>query len=253
MSRRSTIANVKVNTINDVPEALRTMHLSAMAAALQEDMNDPNSSLKSFDERIMAIVSNEVSYRKNRKYNRKLKDSNIKMKDADLNDLDTTAKRTMDMNVLNQLKTCEWIKDKLNLIITGPCGSGKTWIGCALGVRACQMFMNVRYYSTDLLITKLKTYEPSVYLDKLTELSELDLLILDDVGLQSFDLASCRIFFEVLDSRYKNGSTMFISQFPVSAWHDLFADKTYANGILSRNLEHACRLEIQSEDLRLKA
>lgn len=251
MSKRATLDHVSINTISDVPSALRTMHLSAMADELQQELDDPNSSLKPFNDRIIDIVSSEVNYRKTRKYNRKLKASKLKMKDADLNDLDTDVNRTLDMDVLNRLKTCDWIRDRLNLIITGPCGSGKTWIGCGLGVRACQQFMDVRYYSTNLLITRLKTYDPDIYLQELNKLSSLDLLILDDVGLQNYDLDSCRIFFEVLDSRYKNGSTMFISQFPVSTWHDLFADKTYANSILSRNLENACRLDIQSDDLRL--
>lgn len=249
--RRPTIANVTISTINDVPSALRTMKLSPMADALQQDLDDPNSNLKTFEDRILNIVLSEVNYRKTRMYDRKLRAAGLKMPDADLNDLDMTVNRTLDMDTLNRLKTCDWIRNKLNLIITGPCGAGKSWIGNALGVRACQQFMDVRYYSTNLLITSLKTYEPKVYLQKLSDIASLDLLILDDIGLQSYDLTSCRIFYEVLDARYKNGSTMLISQFPVSSWHDLFSDKTYANSILSRDLEHACRLDIQSDDLRL--
>ena len=82
------------------------------------------------------------------------------------------------------------------------------------------------------------------------ELEDLDLLILDDIGLQCYDLDSCRIFYEILDARYKVGSTLLISQFPVSTWMDLFSDKTYGNGVLSRNIENSVRLEIQSEDIR---
>ena len=85
---------------------------------------------------------------------------------------------------------------------------------------------------------------------QLKELEDLDLLILDDIGLQCYDLDSCRIFYEILDARYKVGSTLLISQFPVSTWMDLFSDKTYGNGVLSRNIENSVRLEIQSEDIR---
>ena len=242
----------RINTAADIPAALCDMRLSAMAAAFESDMNDPNSNLKTFADRFASIVSAEQDYRKNKKMNKYISYAHLKMPDADLADFDASANRNIDMGILTKLSTCEWIRHKLNLIVTGPCGTGKTWLGSALGARACEQFMSVRFYPTNRLILQMKTYTPEIYLEKLNELASLDLLILDDIGLQNYDLDSCRIFYEILDSRYKSGSTMLISQFPVSTWHDLFADKTYGNGVLSRNIENSCRLEISGDDLRLR-
>ena len=242
----------KINDSRDIPAALRDMRLSAMAAAYEKEHNDPGASLRTFDERFIDIITAEQDYRKNKKRNKCLKFAHLKMPDADLSQLDTTVDRQMDLGKLSALSSCEWITRRLNLIITGPCGAGKTWIACALGARACENFMSVRAYSVNRLITRMKTYasDPNVYLQQLKELEDLDLLILDDIGLQCYDLDSCRIFYEILDARYKVGSTLLISQFPVSTWMDLFSDKTYGNGVLSRNIENSVRLEIQSEDIR---
>jgi DNA replication protein DnaC len=242
----------KISTASDIPAALRDMRLSAMAAAYEQDMADPSANLKTFSERFAEIITAEQDYRKTKKTSKYLKYAHLKMPDADLSAFDTCADRQMNMDTLARLSTCEWIPQKLNLIITGPCGCGKTWLACALGARACENFMSVRFYPVNRLILRMKTYPAEVYLQKINEIADLDLLILDDIGLQSYDLESCRIFYEILDSRYKAGSTMFISQFPVSTWSDLFADKTYGNGVLSRNIENACRLEISGEDLRLR-
>lgn len=240
-----------ITSAEDIHAALWDMRLSAMAAAFEEDMKNPNSNLKTFTERFSDIIRAEQDYRKNRKTNKYLKYAHLKMPDADLADFDMSVNRQLDIDVLTKLSTCDWIRNRLNVIVTGPCGCGKTWISSALGVRACENFMTVRFYPTNRLILRMKIYTPDLYLQKLNEIQNLDLLILDDIGLQNYDLDSCRIFYEILDARYKNGSTLLISQFPVSAWSDLFADKTYGNGVLSRNIENSIRMEITGDDLRL--
>lgn len=237
-----------------VLEMLRSIRLSNMANALAEDWENPNCDLACFDDRILNIVSSEYNARQDRKRNKYIKSATMKLPGADLSDLDKSFDRTFDMEVLTSLSTCEWIRQKKNLIITGPCGCGKTWIGNALGIKACEIYMRVRYYSCNQLLLRLHSYnqDPNLYLHQLQDLASLDLLILDDVGLQSYDLDSCRIFFEIMETRYKVGSMMLISQFPVKEWHDLFSDKTFANSILSRTVENSYRLPISGEDIRAR-
>jgi len=246
------ITELELETIEDLPEALRTLKVPRMAEAFEEDQNDPESETLSFGERFLRIVKKEVNARQDKKIKHGIISAHLKMPGADFSDFDKSVQRELSMDVLDRLKKCEWINQKMNLIITGPCGTGKTWIGSALGVIACENYMSVRYYPTNRLLMTLKTYSQIEYLDALNGMDKYDLLILDDVGLQSYDLESCRIFFEILESRYLNGSVMFISQFPVSKWHDLFEDKSYANGILSRMIEHSYRLPISGEDIRTK-
>ena len=84
----------------------------------------------------------------------------------------------------------------------------------------------------------------------LESIAKLDLLILDDVGMMNLDQSSCRIFFEILDSRDQNGSTIFISQYPVKNWYSLFESATYADAALSRATGGAYRLDIKGKDFR---
>ena len=71
-------------------------------------------------------------------------------------------------------------------------------------------------------------------LEYLRKISSLALLIIDDFGLMGLDPNKCRNLFEVLDSREGKGSTMIISQLPVSAWYDLFKDHTYVDACMER-------------------
>lgn len=241
----------ELNTIDNMKIYLNEMNLSIMAQTLDEQLNDPNIGLKTADERIIEIISKEYLSRYTNKITRGLKKSNIKYPNADYSELIIDGTRTLDKTVFDKLMTCNFIDEKKNLIITGPCGSGKTWIGSCIGVRAINQLRSVKYYSTSKLLIELKAKQnDDTYLKALDQIAKLDLLILDDIGLMNLDINSCRIFFEVLDSRDQNGSIMFLSQYPVKNWYQLFENATYADASLSRATGKAYRLEVNGKDYR---
>ena len=88
------------------------------------------------------------------------------------------------------------------------------------------------------------------YLDYVNHMAKLDMLVIDDFGLMDLDLDKCRDFFEVIDSRDNQKSTVVVSQLPVQSWYDLFADNTYADACLDRIIHKAFRLELKGKNMR---
>lgn len=89
------------------------------------------------------------------------------------------------------------------------------------------------------------------YLDYVNHMARLDMLVIDDFGLMDLDLDKCRDFFEVIDSRDNQESTVIVSQLPVKSWYDLFADNTtYADACLDRIIHKAFRLELNGKNMR---
>ncbi len=248
------ITNRKIgrSDIHEVPQLLREMRLTSMAKELEKKLEDPTSNIFTVGEEFVDLALAEYNSRCTNKVNKYIKKAQLKISGADIQDLYNSDEydRQMNESLAKELSNCNWIKNRNNLIITGSSGTGKTWIGCAIAVYACEMFMNVCFYSISDLILELKTLSPEALLKKLKEIRKLDLLILDDIGYMPYDLDSCRLFFQVLDTRYKAGSTMLISNFTVNEWYDLFADQSYAEATLSRCVEKAYRLPIEGEDLR---
>lgn len=135
---------------------LKTMRLSAMAETLEAQLADPNSNLRSFDDRIFEVINAEWDIRYSKKYNRFLKKATLKYPAADIDATIYDADRFLDTSIIEQLATCRWIDEHRNLLITGSTGSGKTYISHALCVSALRQFETVRYIKASTLIYELE-------------------------------------------------------------------------------------------------
>ena len=129
--------------------------------------------------------------------------------------------------------------------------TGKTYIGNALAINAVKQFRSVRYIKASYLMSEMEAENlKGNSLEYLKKISFLALLVIDDFGLMDLDPNKCRNLFEVLDSREGKGSTMIISQLPVSAWYDLFKDNTCADACMERAIRGAYRLEFNGKNMR---
>lgn len=232
-------------------DRLRQMKLSGMAEALEQQFSDPNSDLAGFDERFENIVNYEWEMRFNKKFSRFLKKATLKYPQADLDETIYESDRLLDTTTIERLFTCGWIEEGRNLIITGATGAGKSYLANALCIAALRQFKPAKYIRANTLMNELERARlKSEYLDYINQLAGFDLLIIDDFGLMELDLDKCRDLFEVIDSRESRKSTMVVSQLPVKAWYELFADSTYADACLDRIIHKAYRLELNGRNMR---
>ena len=183
-------------------EQLKAMKFSAMAKAFQEQMNDPKTfSALGFEERFGLMVDAEWNKRQDNKRLRYVRDANLDIPSARMEDVEYHEDRGLDKTQLLRLSTCAFIEDKHHIILTGAAGCGKTYIACALGYAACCKFKKVRYVRIPGLLDELMIARSTIEADsgamlkKITKMySTVDLLILDEwlqrslTVNQSFDL-----------------------------------------------------------------
>jgi len=230
---------------------LSELRLPAMEKAYSLQLELPASAALGFDERLALLVQAEVESRRDKKLSRLLKAANLKDKGACLEELDFSKSRGLDKSFITNLADCRWIRKGHNLLITGACGTGKTYLVSAFGNAACRQGCSVRSFRLPRLLVDMQIGRGDGTWEKILQgLKKPDLLILDDFGLAPLEPLQCRDFLEVVEDRYETASLIVASQLPVSAWHGVFADKTIADAVLDRLLQHTHRFELKGPSRR---
>ncbi len=230
-------------------EKLKALKLAGMAEAFLEQLKQPLSDID-FDTRLAMLVEREWLQRENRRLKRRLTQAKLQQQ-ACIEDIDFTHPRGLNKSVIQELWQCHWVKQHLNLLITGPTGCGKTYLACAIAHKACLLGLQARYCRLPRLWHELKVAKANgTYANWLSQVAKIDILILDDWGLVAPDEEQRRDLLEILDDRYQHRSTIITSQLPINHWHEHLDDATLADAILDRLLHNATRLELSGESLR---
>lgn len=230
---------------------LKTLRLSGMADALTLQIEQPGTyEGLSFEERLQLLTDSEYQDRDQRKQQRLLKAAKLKMT-AHAKDIDYQHPRGLTQSQMAGLLQCDWINKYQNLLITGPCGSGKTYLACALGHTACMKGYRVKYYRLSRLLLELsQSKADGSYSKALQSLAKIDCLILDDWGLEPLNAAQRNDLMEIMDDRHGNTSTVMISQLPTDQWYASIGDNTLADAILDRLMHNAHRMILKGESMR---
>lgn len=230
---------------------LREMKLGGMAAALQQQQEQVGTyDSLSFIERLGLLVEQEHLAREARKQARLVRQARLKLS-ATLQELDYQHPRNIDRAQIARLAQGDWLARGQNLLITGPCGSGKTYLACALGYQACVQGHSTHYYRLSRLLQALtQAKADGSYSRQLTQLAKVELLILDDWGLEALKPAQRNDLLELMDDRHGRHSTVVISQLPTDQWYASIGDNTLADAILDRLMHNAHRLQLKGESMR---
>jgi len=230
---------------------LRELKLSGMAIALEHQQQQVSAfEGLAFTERLDMLLEREQSLRENRKQDRLIQQAKFKL-NARVQQIEYGHKRNIKKDSVARLAQCDWVERKQNLLITGPCGSGKTYLACAVGHAACLRDYRVRYYRLSRLFLELtQAKADGSYSKLLKQLSRVDVLLLDDWGLEPLQQAQRHDLMEILDDRHGSTSTIVISQLPTDQWYVGIGDNTLADAILDRLMHNAHDIKLQGESMR---
>lgn len=126
-------------------DQLKTLRLDGMAEAFAEMQSQDGTANLTHAEWLGLLIDRESSSRETKRFESRMRTAKLRHVGASPEDVDYKSRRGLDKVLFQQMLTGRWIKDRRNLMITGPCGVGKTWLACALAQAACRDGITVLY------------------------------------------------------------------------------------------------------------
>lgn len=230
---------------------LRTLKLDGLATGLEEQLTQPGMTAMSFEERLALLIDREVHCRSNRRLTRLLKQARLKYPQAAIEDIDARPTRGIDRRTVMSLALGDWVSSGHSVLISGPTGTGKSWLACALAQYACRRGYSALYQRVPRLQEELRIRHGSGVFGKwLIQLAKTDVLVLDDWGMGAIDNTTRSDLLEIIDDRATHKATIITSQLPIEHWHAWIGDATVADAILDRIMQHNHRLILTGDSMR---
>lgn len=233
-------------------EKLNALKLYGMRDGLSEQMEQASFASLAFEERISMLVDREWTDRESRKLHNRIKAAKLKVQ-ASMEDIDYRASRGLDASLMRSLADCRFVSAASSVILTGPTGTGKTYLACALAHQAMRRGHTALYFRAPRLFEALRiSRADGSWARLLSRLARAEVLVVDDWGLAALTDAERRDFLEVAEDRAGTGSLIMASQLPVQKWHELIGEPTIADAILDRIVHNSYRIELRGASLRRK-
>jgi len=141
----------------------------------------------------------------------------------------------LNQNEFQELATCRFIEEKADVVAIGPSGHGKTHAALAIGYEAIKHGYSVRFKRASDLINEMSEAKSEKKLADYTKtLNRCKLLIIDEVGYLSYDIAASSFLFQVISSRCETASTFYTSNYEFSKWTDFIKGERLVHAIVNR-------------------
>ncbi|MDP2270494.1 MAG: ATP-binding protein [Archangium sp.] len=236
----------------ELKTVLRRLRLSGMLATLADRLALSRQQKMPHQDFLLMALSDEASRRDS--LGASLRAAKARLDpEMQLESWDATAKVTYDKALLNEIVSLRFIEANAHVAMVGPVGVGKTFLAHALGHIACRRGFSVVAVRADKMLKTLKHARlDNTYEAELRKLIAVDLLIVDDFGLDAMDAIESRDAYEILTERHRAGSMVVTSNRGPDEWHATFADPIRAQAAIDRFTSGAYDLVIEGESYRAR-
>jgi DNA replication protein DnaC len=205
-----------------------------------------------FEQFLLRLVEQELMDRERRAIERRIQAARFPVSKS-LETYDFLSIPSLNKKLVVELTRCEWIGKRENVLALGNSGTGKTHIGLALGLAACQQGLRVRFTTAASLVHELVEARDEKRLLRYQKLlARQELLIVDELGFVPLSKTGAEMLFEVFSQRYERTSTLVTSNLPFAEWTDVFGSERLTGALLDRLTHHVHILEMNGDSFRLK-
>lgn len=231
---------------------LRELKLATIRRELESNLRMARESGLDYAEFQLELTTIERQARTQKRLARRIKEAKFPLIKP-LEEFDLNAAPELDIRLLRELTTCEFIKERRNVIFIGKSGTGKTHLASALGLESCKNNYRTRFVTCYGLVNELIEAREERKLQRLlARYNRYDLLILDELGYIPFSKEGAELLFQVLAERHERGSVIITTNLGFANWPQVFGDHTMTAALLDRVTHKAKIINCNWDSYRLR-
>ena len=241
--------NIQVDRIQDQMQQLK---LVRTATELPQLLQEASKKELAYTDLLEELFSRELAAKQERHASMKTTMARFPFHKS-LESFDFKFQPSIDPKVVRELATGRFIADADNVLLLGPPGVGKTHLAVGLGLKACALGYRTAFTTASGLITTLiRAHQENRIEEKLKQLVQPKLLIIDEIGYLPLERLGANLFFQLVSRRYERGAILITSNQSLTGWGQVFGDQIIATAILDRLLHHSTIVNVKGDSYRLK-
>jgi DNA replication protein DnaC len=230
--------------------ALKRLKLGRIADTLPDRLVLADKQDLSYQELFLLLLSDEITRRDSSAAQRRAEQAGLDP-DMRIELFDKTAKVSFDKRLLAELMSLRFIEAQRHVVILGPVGVGKTFMGTALGHMACRYGYHVCFTRADDMLRRLRQSRLDNSRDaEMVALTTVDLLILDDFALEAMSKEESKDVYQLFLERTARASMVVTSNRDTAEWISMFDDMLLAQSAVDRFKNTAYDFVMEGESYR---
>ncbi len=231
---------------------LKDFKLSGIYNSLEERLSYAQDKSLGYSEFLEILLEDEKTNRRDNSYKKRYSKAKLPAYKS-TEDFNFGFQPSIDKKIINDCLTCNFIREKKNIVFIGKPGTGKTHLSIAFGIQALKKGYKVLFTSVSEMLNALHMSKAdNSYYQKIQQYLVPDLLILDELGFKKLPEYNVNDFFEIISKRYEHGSVIITTNKTFEQWEDIFADSILAAAILDRIVHYSTIIKINGPSYRAK-